>query len=620
MDLKKAEAALLAAEKAGDVGAATAIATEMRRFLQTQDPSLGMPEKIKLGQEGMPDAIRSVAKEQFGTAGQLFAGAGSAPVLAGQGLAGLVGQENPQTIQNWRAVQRATPATLGGNIMGNVGMFGVAPTQLGAGGIRVGAGAMGVKAPGMISSRPWMVGDTVASSGVLNAAVEPGTPQDRAMAGIWALGSSAAVPGAYALGAGGRRMLTSGGKRIQVGEGLRAELGEEGTQRLSAGLTGPDRAQGLLGVRSSAAVRTGEPTLEALESGSRATRGDLWRTFDQDNARARWDALNTRAGTAEELDALKRNRDLTTGASRDEALTDAQITAQMTLGNPVSEQILRPITSKLNDIRTGSSRPNKNAQTLADYVEGQLREGVTPEQLYTIRKELTDGVAKGRNDELSNAIKAARGERMSLVSMIDDALDELSGGSWRSYLKEYAGKSLPITSKQALLDMVGALQRGQPLGEVPSAMTASWKTVGNLRDRFGQKEIGSKLFDRLEPTDRQLINTLVENLKRQSDAMTTKATLGSPTAGLLANSSRAQNITQGLLGAKAAALIPGGGLLTGAAFDNLGRKAETELARLLQNPEELLEAIKAAERAELLRKSSSRVGAASGGAASEYPR
>lgn len=619
MDLKRMEEALYNAEKAGDIEAAKFIAAEMRQALLREQPSLGMPEQIKLGQEGMPDAIRTVARESSEPS-QVFAGVGSAPVLAGQGLAGLVGMDDKATVQNWRSVQRATPATIGGNLIGNVGMFGAAPTQLGAGGVRAGSVLLGKAAPNVLKSRPWTAGDTVLSSVAINAAVEPGTPQDRAMAGIWALGGSAVVPGTYAVGAGGRRMLTSGGKRVQVGEGLRLELGEDGAERLAAGLTGPDRAQGLLGVRSSAAVRTGEPTLEALESGSRATRGDLWRGFDQDNARARWDALNARAGTPEELEALKRARDTTTGASRQEALSDAQITAQMTLGNPVSDKILHPILSKISDIRTGVSRPNKNAQVLADYIEGQLKEGVTPEQLYTIRKELTDGVKAGRNDELGNAIKAARAERMELVGMIDDTLDTLSGGSWRPYLKEYAGKSLPITSKQALLDMVSALQKGQPVGEVPSAMTASWKTVGNLRDRFGQKEIGSKIFDRLEPGDRDLINTLVENLKRQSDAMTTKATLGSPTAGLLANSSRAQNITQGLLGEKVNSVLPGGGILTGAAFDNLGRKAETELARLLQDPDALLEALKAAERAEKLRKVTSRIGAGSGGAVSEYPR
>lgn len=614
-DLKRMEEALLNAEKAMDVKAAKQIAAEMRILLQRSNPTIGQPEPLKLGQEGMPAAIRAVAKEASPSA-QVFAGVGSAPVLAGQGLAGLVGQDNPETVSNWRSIQRATPRTLGGNLMGNVGMFGAAPTQLAAGGIRAGAAALGTRAPAMLATRPWMVGDTIFTSGALNAATEPGSAHDRAMAGIFASGTSGIAPGMYALGAGARRMGTSGGRQIRVGEGLLAELGEEGTERLGSRLVGPDRARGLLGVRSSAAVRTGEPALESLESGSRATRGDLWRNFDQENAAARWSALQNRAGTPDELALLKADRSSATSSMRSDAITDATTIAGM--ASPGMH--LKALNDKVAELRIGKARPNPDAQKLADYVGGELNKGISPEQMYEMRKFLTDGVKAGRTDELSNAVKSARVERMEFVGMIDDVLDEMSGGQWRDYLRAYAGKSIPITSKQALQDMITAMQRGQPLGEVPSSMTASWKTVGNLRDRFGQKEIGGKMFDRLEPADRDLVNTLVDNLKRQSDAMTTKATLGSPTAGLLANSSRAQNITRGLLGAKVNSVMPGAGLLTGAAFDNLGRKAEAELARLLQDPEALLEALKAAKRAELLRKGSSRAGAGAGGAGSQFPR
>lgn len=620
-DLKRMEAALLNAEKAGDVNAAKTIAAEMRIYMQRMEPTLGMPEPLRLGSSGMGASMKAAAKE-FGTAGKLMAGIGSAPALAAEGVKGMFNMSDPDSVAAWRAVQRASPETLGGNIAGNALMFGAAPTQLGAGAIRGGALAMGAKAPQMVASRPWMVGDTVLTSGALNAATEPGTLQDRTMAGLWAMGSAGAVPALYAAGAGGRRMLTPGGKRIAVGEGLRKELGDSGSEKLLANLHGPDPAESLLGVRSSAAVRTGESTLEALESGSRAQRGDLWRPFDQENARARWDSLVAKAGTPEELAQMKRVRDGTTGEMRETAMDQAHTILHFGYGQfgEFTDETIGGLKKTIQGWRTGPFRPNKDVQKLADYIEGELAQGVRPEQLYEIRKTLTDGIKAGRNDELSSAIKAARMQRVQVVQMIDNSLDKITGGGWSDYLKTYSAASKPITSKQAMQDVVTSLQRGQAPGEVPAAMTSAWKTVGNLRDQFGQKEIGSQMFDRLLPEDRRLLDTLVDNLKRQQDAMTTKATVGSPTAGLLANTSRASNITQGLLGSGASHMVPGGGLLAGAAFDNLGRKAEAELARLLQDPAALAEAIKAAERAEVLRRASSRFGAATGGAASQYPR
>jgi hypothetical protein len=225
-------------------------------------------------------------------------------------------------------------------------------------------------------------------------------------------------------------------------------------------------------------------------------------------------------------------------------------------------------------------------------------------------------VKAGRTDQLSSSIKAARAQRMEVVGMIDDLLEDLSGGGWKDYLRRYMVESGPITSKQALQDIATSVKRGQPEGAVPTAMgeSAAWKTLGNLRDRFGQKEFGSKLFDRLTPDDRELLNTLVDNLKRQSDVMSAKGVLGSHTAPLLASSQRAGNVT-GILSSAAERSIPLGGILASNAFNSLGRKAEEELARLLQDPSALAEALEAAARARALAAGASRAGGASGGAA-----
>lgn len=605
-DFARLEQALQAANDAGDVAAAQQLATAMRQQLQRSNPQLGMPDPVKLGQAGMPASIREVVPE-FSRGAQVAAGIGSAGMIAKEGIAGLLGQTDQENEQNWKGVQQATPYTQGGNIGGNAMLFAAGPTRLGG---EV-SSIVSNKAPAWMGSRTGMAADTGATSAVLNAAATPGSVQERFGAGLMAGGTALATPATYALGAAARRETTRAGKRLSVGEGLQAELGDDGAQRLAAALSGKDQGMDL-GVASTAAMRTQNPTLEALESGSRTSRSDLWREFDRQNASARWNTLTGRAGTPDELSLLKADRAMKTGPLRDDAIASATTIAGMS--NPGTP--LRSIGEKIEEIRIGKSRPNPDAQRLADYVEGEIAKGVSPEQLYEVRKFLTDGVKAGRTDELSNAVKAARVERMEFVRLIDDAIDDLSGGGWKDYLRSYAAQSKPVTSKQALQDMVTALKRGQPEGAVPTSMgeSAAWKTVGNLRDRFGSKEVGGQLFDRMLPEDRTLVNALVENLKRQSDVMSAKATLGSPTAPLLANAGRANNITQNAMAHAAETVLPFGGAMTAKVFDMTGRKAEEELARLLQDPYALSEAISGAARAQALAKGMSKTGAATGAA------
>jgi len=76
---------------------------------------------IPIGKAGLGQAAKEAAKEQS-IVGQIGAGIGTAPLLAKQGLAGLVGMSNPEDIAATKAVAGATPATMAGNVAGNVGM------------------------------------------------------------------------------------------------------------------------------------------------------------------------------------------------------------------------------------------------------------------------------------------------------------------------------------------------------------------------------------------------------------------------------------------------------------------------------------------------------------------
>jgi hypothetical protein len=606
-DMRRLEDALLAAEKAGDVEAARTIAVEIRREMKRANPSLGVPEPAQLGQSGMRSAIRDVAREGSRTE-QAFAGAGSALARAGHGL---VGHDNTNPdVQNWQSLASATPDTIGGNLLGTVGLFGAGPTRLGTGA----AGMVG-KVPAWLAGRTGTAVDTALTGALVNAAATPGDFSERAYEGMWGLGGGV-IPGLYAVGAGGRRMVTSGGRQVAVGEGVLTETGNK-AERLIEDLKANDPGAPI-GVRSTSAMKTQDPTLQTLESGSRAKRGDLWKPTDQQNAKARWDALLGRAGTKEELEALEAGVNAKTGGLREKAITEAQAIEGLR-GIDLMPSMVRPIQQLAANWRF-SLRPNRGAQKLADYVEGELKQGITPEQLYVMRKELADGIKPGRNDELSNAVKTARKQSVEAIKAIDEVLDNLSGGGWGEYLSQHSKGMKPVESKRALQDIAGSLERGMPAGVVPPAMgeSAAWKTVGTLRDRFGTKGLGKKTVETLLPEDKELVNAIVDSLKRQADSMTSKATLGSPTAPLIANAGRADAVSRSVVQNGVARLLPGGDILASKVFDKLGRQGEEELARLLQDPEAMADAIAAAIRARRIQAGASRLGAGSGAAGGNY--
>jgi hypothetical protein len=624
--LKRYETALQAAADAGDTAGATQIAKGMREYMQGLDPSLGTVQPTKLGAEALPETIRKVVRDD-GVGEQRLAGIGTAPVLAYQGLLGLGGMSDPQKVAEQKAIRSATMDTTMGNLAGNGLMFGALPARGASGLLRATEAAPWLaERPAVqavsdaLLTRPGMTADTAVTSAVLNAATEPGTPLDRVTAA--ALGAAgAAVPvGSTAVAQGGRRMATSGGKRIAVAEGLVKETGREDAEKLISKLRDPYQNADL-GVKPSAAMLTQDPLLEVMETGSRVRTGDQWRQFDKANAAARFDKLQQAGGSKEELGVMKGERAAKTDPLREEAMDFAEKTAAFMQSADVRPETLKPLTDKLAEMKTGPMRPNKDVQALVGYVEDELKQGVSARQLYELRKYLTEGIAAGRSDALSQSVKAARPQRVEVVGMIDNMLNDLSGGSYGEYMKRYSELSRPITSKQAVQDITEALTRGRAAGETPPALGESPAslTVGRLLARFGEKEFGSKVVDRLTPEHRRVVEAIVDDLKRQQDVMIPRTTLGSPTAPFLANAQRTDGILREAAEQGVASMLPFGNLLSrhaGKAMEKMSAR-DIERAFLLQNPEEMAKAMEAALRAEAVTKWASRGGAASGGTVSE---
>lgn len=640
-DLKAMEAALLDAHSRNDLAAVDALSVAIQ-----EQRGLFLPQRGQavVGEQAVRGAVQEEARSRPWYE-RVAAGIGTAPALAGEAVRQLgqgyndirtaaqtaaqgtgVGSildkfdtflatlnpglpraanataaipTNPMVKPEQEALRDTDWYTKGGNIAGNVAMSYLLPAR-----------TLGW------TSRLGMTADTGVTMGGLSAITTPGDTSDRMRAGVLSAGAAMAAPAvAGVLGMGGplHRATTQGGRRTAVGEALRTELGGQADD-VAAGLRIPSATGAVLRTQPSASMVTGNPTLEVLENASRVKRPDLWRNFDQMNGKQRWDALLASAGTPEELAMLKAARDSLTSPMRDRALDSASYSVRKGLGDV--QQTMQPMRDKLVDLMEGRTRPNPDVQVLANYVSKQLDRVTTPGQLYEIRKVLTDGIKSGPTSELSQAARSARPQRMEIIGIIDDALDDLSNGAWGRYMTAYKEASKEVSSKEAMQKIADSLGRGQPLGAVPTAVgeSAAWKTMGNLRDRFGMQVYGSKALDKLTPEDRRVIESLVTELKSQSNAMSAKGVLGSPTAQFLANAGRGDAVTRRIVegGVERMLPVPGGGFMASKMFDLLGRKSEEEMAALMQNPQLLAEALQKAAIAQGIMRGSQKAGVAAG--------
>lgn len=362
--------ALEAALDANDIETANDIGLMLKQSRLRNEP---LP-KYPLGQEGMTEAIRSVAKES-GVGAQRMAGIGTAPAIAGNAIAQMAGADNKADLQNWQALRSATPDTQYGNIAGNVGMFGLLPP---------GAASAGMAAAGRTLPRLGTIADMIGTQGAIGYATTPGGAGER-LTGAALNMASAGVPTMLGAAQGARRIATKPGARLSLAEGLRRELGPDSAS-LETALRGTYPAS-RFGVQGSSAMLTRNPTLEVLESGSRVRTPDQWVPLDRLNAAARWRALEESAGTPQELLKLRAARDAITAPMREGALQATAGALKVGKGTAYGELV-----DKLSDLATGTTRPNKDVQTIVNYVKGELAQGVTPEQVYTIRKMLTDGI------------------------------------------------------------------------------------------------------------------------------------------------------------------------------------------------------------------------------------
>jgi len=470
-------------------------------------------------------------------------------------------------------VQGAGPVAQGADIAGGVALTAAIPARV----------------FGLAPTRGKAILDTALTSGLITGATTPGDLATRAKEAGISAGMSAIAPAVLGIGQAGRRISTKEGRQLAKAEQLRQEIGEQASEDLVSKLRAP-YANAALGVAPTAAMKTQNPTLEALELGSRVKRPDLYSALDEANAVRRWDALQGIAKDQGALRAAEGTRERITSGLREEALGLAG----------QRQGFEAPVGRAVADLMTGPSRSNPGMQKMANYVLGELEQGVTPQQLYTIRKTLTDAVPMGT--ELGASIKMARAERMKLVGAIDDALDQASGGAWRLYLKSYGGFSQPITSMKAGQAISDVFQHtpnrtSMATGGVPVMTPAA---LSRATENFGERQFGGQTISRITPEERGLLGSIVNDLQRQQAVMKARGVVGSDTAAKIAAADRGDAVAAGLLGQAVdrATGLPVGGLLAGQASRGLQKKKEEALAAILQDPAALAKALEDAARAQ----------------------
>jgi len=558
---------------------------------------------------------QEVRAEPF--AKQVAIGAGTVLPRAAMGIKGLFTDIPRQNVEELNMVRQATPGTQLGSIGGEAGMGFALPMR---------SVSMIPGVSRMIPSLGGRIGQTAEMAGTSAATSAALTPEDRTGAAI-AGGMGGALPAAVGVA---QRALPRGmggvGAREVVGEQIARDAGD--TAELIRQLRGGYSP--VPGVRGTSAVVTQNPLMQTLESGSRVQSPEMWRPLDIENARARYAALLERAGTPQEMEALRARREAVTGSAREQAFGQAERTAREG-GSLGLAPNLDVINQELVALSKGEQRGNPAVQKLVKYVQGEIAnpEGITPQQLYTVRKVLTGQLKTGVNEEIGAAAAASRGETMGVVKGIDENLDALSDGAWSQYLAKYGAESKDINSRKALQDVIDKISRGMAEGNVPASLKGYGGELpfGRAVETASQKQLGSKTIDQLTQPDRQLVEALKNDLFRSSQAMNMRATGGPGTATEMAASTRAGDLSRVLANQAATGVgamiggLPGAavgqltGSVVGKALMQSGQKGQEILARLLQDPQAMAAVLEKARRSQAQLQAAKRAGVVAGSAA-----
>lgn len=329
--------------------------------------------------------------------------------------------------------------------------------------------------------------DATLAGGTVGALMPTTSDESRAMNAALSAAAGGLPLGAIGSAVKLRNMYAAGAAERRAADELVRRLWNEGAQSVLDSINA--RGFGPPGTRNiplTAGEISQNPALAAMERGT----GDVtWAPFRAKQAHERFAVLEdaTKGGTPANIKALEVARDNATASLREKALTEAA----------KDKWFHMPVVKALDDMMSGSSRPNPGVKWVNNYLRGEMDQGITPGQLYEAKKvlqEKLDGPLTP-GDQVAASLKNARRETTKIINAIDDALNKSSGGKWQKYIDKYKSESRAVDSAKAQHEIrqLFTNDAAPTIAGVPE-LTAS--RVGRALESEGSGKYGQLLDDK----------------------------------------------------------------------------------------------------------------------------
>lgn len=252
--------------------------------------------------------------------------------------------------------------------------------------------------------------------------------------------------------------FTEQGQQVIAGNILRrfATLPDESAARMGVA---PEYVPGAIPTMAEA---SGDPGLLALQS-------VLGKTFDPQNLFgqriaqqniARQQALAGIAGEGPEaIEAAAKTRTAVTKPMRVEAFL-----SQKEFG-PLSYDATNPVKSAISNVMRGETGAQEPVEKSMQWLVGRLNKiesgaQLTPERLYSLRKDINQAIA-GKFNQENPALRLASKELAQIRGVLDEVIEQSAPG-FKDYLAEYTRLSQPVSSRTMLQEIRDASRVAAP--------------------------------------------------------------------------------------------------------------------------------------------------------------
>lgn len=323
----------------------------------------------------------------------------------------------------------------------------------------------------------------------------------------------------------------------EIGKGRNIDLSGGGNFGGGAGggssNYGPGQWGQIEGANPTAAMLFQTPEILQLEKNARVRSGSKFLERDLANQEALWNSLKTRVygagdlppggyeGVRNYLNGMANNittpmRDAAMAASRAGKPQANVPSIPQSLGNLLEDPSLW-LRSKadglLNNVKT---RSDTNAKKLGSEALGLLNDldqrglKVDPEDVYNIKKTLSDRLTASENqamDEMTQATKSGRVHATNLIDAADRGLNATSGGLWDVYNKTHSSLMKPIDEFAAMGKVLDSFENAPTLPNRPSVpLVTRAKLDTAISNNTWKPSVKEGYSDLLSPESRGLLN------------------------------------------------------------------------------------------------------------------